>query len=378
MLIRCMSALALASLAGTVSAQCAYNSSILSAFLGQGNPANGQQQVSSVDWTYERSQSNGSGRILLEGVTSTSWNVPNGRGAWGSPTQAYYVPLAGPVYSPTTSQNQVPFYYRLPSFDGIMLHPNFGAEVARALMTAPASMTLSTLVVKTELLGIASGDAQIGAKVELAAGGEVVLIPATTIVSLAAAQTLSPSSGLPRTLAAGDRVVIWTGSGSGGNAAEDWMNVDATLGLAGVPLLNSGNQIFANCGEGVTLGVSAAGATSYRWYKDGTALFDGASGSGATISGAGTALMSIAGFSFEDEGMYWCVVGNCIGDRQTAPSPVYMCFGDFNCDGFVNGDDYDSFASLFEAGDIGADFNHDGFVNGDDYDAFASRFEVGC
>ncbi|MFO0834224.1 MAG: GC-type dockerin domain-anchored protein [Phycisphaerales bacterium] len=56
----------------------------------------------------------------------------------------------------------------------------------------------------------------------------------------------------------------------------------------------------------------------------------------------------------------------------------YVCSADFNLDGFVNGDDYDAFASLFESGDIGADVNHDGFVNGDDYDAFASSFEAGC
>ncbi|NUQ51995.1 MAG: hypothetical protein HUU19_04780 [Phycisphaerales bacterium] len=54
------------------------------------------------------------------------------------------------------------------------------------------------------------------------------------------------------------------------------------------------------------------------------------------------------------------------------------CPADFNRDGFVNGDDYDAFASLFDVADPGADFNHDGFVNGDDYDAFASRFDVGC
>ncbi|MCC6970122.1 MAG: hypothetical protein IT434_07850 [Phycisphaerales bacterium] len=54
------------------------------------------------------------------------------------------------------------------------------------------------------------------------------------------------------------------------------------------------------------------------------------------------------------------------------------CPADFNRDGFVNGDDYDAFASLFDVADSGADFNHDGFVNGDDYDAFASRFDVGC
>lgn len=54
------------------------------------------------------------------------------------------------------------------------------------------------------------------------------------------------------------------------------------------------------------------------------------------------------------------------------------CLSDFNYDGFVNGDDYDMFASFFELADPGADVNSDGFVNGDDYDAFASAFEAGC
>ncbi|MCC6229884.1 MAG: hypothetical protein IT432_11740 [Phycisphaerales bacterium] len=54
------------------------------------------------------------------------------------------------------------------------------------------------------------------------------------------------------------------------------------------------------------------------------------------------------------------------------------CPADFNRDGFVNALDYDEFASLFEAGDIGADFNHDGFANALDYDAYASHFELGC
>ncbi len=51
---------------------------------------------------------------------------------------------------------------------------------------------------------------------------------------------------------------------------------------------------------------------------------------------------------------------------------------DLNHDGFVNGDDYDLFASYFESANTAADFNHDGFVNGDDFDAFAEHFEEGC
>ncbi|NUQ52188.1 MAG: hypothetical protein HUU19_05760 [Phycisphaerales bacterium] len=54
------------------------------------------------------------------------------------------------------------------------------------------------------------------------------------------------------------------------------------------------------------------------------------------------------------------------------------CNADFNGDGFVNGDDYDAFASAFDIADGAADVNFDGFVNGDDYDYFASYFDQGC
>jgi len=54
------------------------------------------------------------------------------------------------------------------------------------------------------------------------------------------------------------------------------------------------------------------------------------------------------------------------------------CPTDVNGDGFVNGDDFDVFTALFEAGDHQADFNGDGFTNGDDFDAFATAFIAGC
>ncbi|MFO0836083.1 MAG: PQQ-binding-like beta-propeller repeat protein [Phycisphaerales bacterium] len=54
------------------------------------------------------------------------------------------------------------------------------------------------------------------------------------------------------------------------------------------------------------------------------------------------------------------------------------CLADFNHDGFVNGDDYDAFAEVFDIADSAADMNHDGFVNGDDYDLFAEHFDSGC
>ncbi|MFO0835261.1 MAG: hypothetical protein U0638_09835 [Phycisphaerales bacterium] len=55
-----------------------------------------------------------------------------------------------------------------------------------------------------------------------------------------------------------------------------------------------------------------------------------------------------------------------------------ICPADFDLNGFVNADDYDVFAELFDAADPTADFNADGFVNGNDYDEFADHFDVGC
>lgn len=55
-----------------------------------------------------------------------------------------------------------------------------------------------------------------------------------------------------------------------------------------------------------------------------------------------------------------------------------LCGADFNSDGFVTGDDYDSFVAAFVVGSLIADFNGDGFVAGDDFDGFVDLFVAGC
>ncbi len=57
---------------------------------------------------------------------------------------------------------------------------------------------------------------------------------------------------------------------------------------------------------------------------------------------------------------------------------VPRCLADFDGNSYVNGDDFDSFAGLFEAGDPGADIDENSFVNGDDFDLFAAAFGSGC
>jgi len=50
---------------------------------------------------------------------------------------------------------------------------------------------------------------------------------------------------------------------------------------------------------------------------------------------------------------------------------------DYNCDGFVSGDDFDQFVEAFVQGDPGADFDDNGFINGEDFDAFVAAFVLG-
>lgn len=54
------------------------------------------------------------------------------------------------------------------------------------------------------------------------------------------------------------------------------------------------------------------------------------------------------------------------------------CLADFDANGYVNGNDFDLYASAFEVGDVSADIDGNGYVNGNDYDLFASAFENGC
>ncbi len=54
------------------------------------------------------------------------------------------------------------------------------------------------------------------------------------------------------------------------------------------------------------------------------------------------------------------------------------CAADYDCNGFVNGDDFDLFVVDFEAGLPAADYDGNGFVNGDDFDFFVVDFESGC
>jgi len=55
-----------------------------------------------------------------------------------------------------------------------------------------------------------------------------------------------------------------------------------------------------------------------------------------------------------------------------------LCVADYNCDGFVTGEDFDEFVEAFVNGVIQADINCDNFVTGEDFDTFVDAFIAGC
>ncbi len=73
-----------------------------------------------------------------------------------------------------------------------------------------------------------------------------------------------------------------------------------------------------------------------------------------------------------------CVVTSACGETVSDVATLAVWAADFDCDGFVTGDDFDAFLAAFELGEGAADFNLDGFVTGEDFDAYVAAFEAGC
>jgi hypothetical protein len=141
------------------------------------------------------------------------------------------------------------------------------------------------------------------------------------------------------------------------------------------PTISSQPADLIACPSGsAVFSVGAAGTWpfTYSWRKGGVPIDPLANPSGATDT------LTLSHVSGADAGSYDCVVSNGCGGVTSDPAFLAVCPADFNCDGFVMGDDYTAFINAFEAGDLSADFNGDGLVMGDDYTGFINAFEGGC
>lgn len=88
--------------------------------------------------------------------------------------------------------------------------------------------------------------------------------------------------------------------------------------------------------------------------------------------GGGLSITSVTSFGEDGEGNLYIV------DQNGGEIFRLACRSDVDTNGYVNGDDFDTFVAWFIAGDPRADYNRDTFVSGDDFDLFAADFVAGC
>ena len=122
---------------------------------------------------------------------------------------------------------------------------------------------------------------------------------------------------------------------------------------------------------------------TFRWQRESAPgifadLADGATPWGSSVSGAATPALAIADARAEDTGRYRCIISDGCGSIASDSAALTICLADFDCDGFVNGVDFDTFLDEFSWGTAAADINRDGFTNGVDFDGYVDAFVLGC
>jgi hypothetical protein len=350
---------------------CTYQLDLVQAFDAIGNPSAGAVQRTGDAWSFRRSDQAGA---LLTGI------IISGVGAWGAPDQSFAVPLVGPRYSPVSARNQIGFYYRPPSFEGLMCHPGFGTIASEVWLTPQATVLLTGVTLQAELLGQFSPDAFVKLTTKTGASSET-LFPAQSIVRLAAATSLSGStSSTPLPLTLGPGTSLQLSVTNGGDASEDWLNAQISVTVQGPPtIVRQPRDIIISGPATGSFTVFSPGVSEYQWYRNSDKILDGVAATGAYINGATTANLEIYNPFFDDAGGgYYCIATNPCGSVTSTVAALSICPSDFDADGFITFNDFDAFVTSFEAGEAVADFNRDGFLTFEDFDAYVTAFEGGC
>jgi probable HAF family extracellular repeat protein len=136
----------------------------------------------------------------------------------------------------------------------------------------------------------------------------------------------------------------------------------------------SGGDYHAGDTIVLSAAVSSNGATSYRWRRDGTTLFNAGPYTGATSPN-----LTIRATDPSQSGEYVLSTTNPCGVTTTVPVFVGVtCAADWNGDGGVDGDDVILFFQQWDENSSDADFTRDGSVDGDDVIGFFGRWDLGC
>jgi hypothetical protein len=124
-------------------------------------------------------------------------------------------------------------------------------------------------------------------------------------------------------------------------------------------------------GATLTLHANAFGDAplTLQWKRNGTALVNGPTPNGSTISGATTDTLTITNIASADAGSYTFSATNPCATEVGSPIPVTVSnplLGDYNNDGHVNGSDLAQLLGAWGTANAAIDLAGDGFVDGSD------------
>lgn len=123
-----------------------------------------------------------------------------------------------------------------------------------------------------------------------------------------------------------------------------------------------GGRVCSIRPRGLSVTVDGRGPFTYQWSRD-----------GAPVEGATTAF-----YVTSVPGIYTCRIESSCDFAITQEVELTSCLADMNCDDFIDFFDYDTFVTLYQAGDFRADANLDGFIDFFDYLEFTGAYEGGC
>lgn len=118
------------------------------------------------------------------------------------------------------------------------------------------------------------------------------------------------------------------------------------------------SMLFTACGEGTI---------QYQWYH-GTEL----------VPGATDPAMLFTNLTFPEAGVYTCIAFGDCGIAISPPATLSVCVADFDCSGFIDGDDLLQFFGAWDQSELASDFDDSGGVDGDDVIIFMNAWEAGC